>query len=292
MRSEGVGNFRRSSHRTRRVPGRNPETGGRPWLTLCIAAVVAVATGAAADRASAQEPAAAVETRVLVRVVSHDAKIIGSGVGGARVTVRELSTGRVLAQGVQEGSTGSTQKIMTEPRVRGSAVYGTEGAAGFLARLSLDEPTRVEISARGPLGTPHAEQRATTTMLLLPGHHVTGEGVVLELHGFTVEILEPPAPAAAEAGGKLPVTVRITMLCGCPTRPEGMWDSRRIRRVARLVGEKGVVSEAGLQYAGETSTYWTSLELPEPGAYTLEVTAADPERANFGIARRPVVVRR
>ena len=42
-------------------------------------------------------------TRVMIRVVAHDAKIIGSGVGGARVTVTEVETGRVLASGVQEG---------------------------------------------------------------------------------------------------------------------------------------------------------------------------------------------
>lgn len=236
------------------------------------------------------------ETRVVVRVVAHDAKLIGSGVGGARVTIRDLSSGEVLAQGVQRGSTGSTEKIMSQPRRRGSTVYATPGAARFLARLTLEEPTRVEVVGRGPLGTPHAEQRASKTLHLVPGMHVEGDGVVLELHGFTVELLEPADASVVSEGERLSVRARITMLCGCPTQPRGMWDSRRITTSVRLVedgtGDVTLVRRSALEFAGEESTYEATLDAPSAGAYTLEVVAADPERANFGAARVPVVVHR
>lgn len=240
---------------------------------------------------STPAPTDPVPTRVMVRVVAHDAKIIGSGVGGARVTIRHRETGEVLAQGVQEGSTGSTDRIMRRPHERGGTVFGTEGAAGFQATLELDEPTPVIISARGPLGTPHAEQTASASLELLPGHHVVGEGIVLTLHGFTVEILEPGTAATVPAGGELDLTVRITMLCGCPTEPGGMWDADRIERKVRLLDSEGrAVAESGLEFTGETSTYAGTLEAPDPGTYTLLVTAADADRANFGTARRTVVV--
>jgi hypothetical protein len=244
-------------------------------------------TAATADRIT-PDP---VPTRVVVRVTSNDAKVIGSGVGGARVTIRHRETGEVLAQGVQEGSTGSTERIMERPRERGATVYDTEGTAVFRATLELDGPTPVEVTARGPLGTPHAEQTASVTMVLLPGQHLEGEGVILTLHGFTVEVLEPAAATAVAAGQELAVTVRITMLCGCPTEPGGMWDARRIERSARLVDGSGdVVAETELEFTGETSTYGGSLSAPDPGAYTLLVTAADADRANVGTARRTVVV--
>ena len=134
--------------------------------------------------------AAAVPTTVTVRAVSRDAKVIGTGVGGARITIREVATGKVLAEGTQLGGTGQTPRIMTEPRPRYGTVYATEGAAAFVASIDLDRPTAVEITAEGPLKYPQATRRASKTILLVPGQHITGEGVLLEIHGFVIDIQE------------------------------------------------------------------------------------------------------
>lgn len=135
-------------------------------------------------------PAAAVPTTVTVRAISRDAKVIGTLVGGARITIREVASGRLLAEGVQLGGTGDTKKIMVEPHARGAAEYGGEGTAAFVATVDIDSPTRVEIAAEGPLGFPQAIARATKTILLVPGEHITGEGVLLEIHGFVIDIEE------------------------------------------------------------------------------------------------------
>ena len=138
---------------------------------LATQLAVALALFASTSSIGAQE-----KTQLLVRVTASDAKIVGSGVGGVRITVRELASGRVLAEGIQEGGTGNTRTIMFA-KERGGTIYDTDGAAGFLAELSIDEPTIVEIVAEGPLGTPDALRRSTKTMLMLPGQHVLGEGV-------------------------------------------------------------------------------------------------------------------
>jgi hypothetical protein len=52
----------------------------------------------------------ALPTTVVVRAIAQDAKIIGSGVGGARITIRDARSGEVLASGVQEGGTGSSTR--------------------------------------------------------------------------------------------------------------------------------------------------------------------------------------
>lgn len=225
------------------------------------------------------------DTRVMVRAVSHDAKIIGSNVGGARILIQDAETGRVLAEGVQEGSTGSTERIVRDPIARGDTVFNTEGAAGYTATLALDAPTWVDITALGPLDDPEARARTTKRMLLLPGHDVLGEGVVLVLNGFTVALEAP-----AQAGRALDVTAEVTMLCGCPTEPGGLWDADAIEVVARLVREGEVVAEAPLRYTGEQSTFGGPLTAPGPGAYTLQVLASHPERANFGLAARAVSI--
>jgi hypothetical protein len=224
-------------------------------------------------------------TRVMVRVTSHDAKIIGSGVGGARVTIRDSGTGAVLAEGTQEGGTGDTGLIMGT-RERGASVYDTDGAAGFLAELELDRPTWVEITGEGPLGTPEAMRRTTKTMLLVPGRDVLGDGIVLELLGFTVELREPAEGMALPAGRPVDVLARVTMLCGCPTSPDGLWDSNGYEIVARVMRDGRLVSETPLAYAGETSMHAATIPALDPGDVTIEVLALDEARGNFGLARR------
>lgn len=75
------------------------------------------------------------------------------------------------------------------------------------------------------------------------------------------------------------------MLCTCPTTPGGLWEADRLDVRAALRHEGRVVGEVPLRYAGEESTFEGVLPLPDAsGAFTLEVTAADPSRANFGRA--------
>lgn len=222
-------------------------------------------------------------TRVMIRVVSRDAKIIGSGVGGVRVRVVDAKTGELLAEGVQEGGTGDTQLIMSTAHGRGMKVFDTEGAAGFLAELRLNEPTIVTISAVGPLGHPQATQSASKQMLIMPGGHVEGDGVILELHGFIVEILQPEPLVPAE--GTLNVRAQVRMMCGCPLTPGGMWNSDRIAIEARLWADGKVVARAPLSFAGEASMFSGKLAVPNGQSWRdveLEVSAAQPETQNFG----------
>ena len=231
----------------------------------------------------------AVPTTVIVRAVSRDAKVLGDGVGGARITIRNADDGTVLATGMQRGETGETKRIMQEPRVRGAVVYGTEKAASFRATLDLDRPTRVEVIAEGPLKYPQAMQRASKTMLLVPGRHIEGEGVLLEIPGFIVDIV---SPATAAAGEPLRVRAKVTMTCGCPTEPGGMWNADNIAVTARAMRDGRVVAETTLLFAGETSTYEAALAPLEPGTYDVEVLASDSVAANFGRAVQRVEIAR
>lgn len=267
-----------------------PHPSLRPFRGGTLLAAILLLAGLAAPSAlRAQEP---VPTRVVVRAVSNDAKILGSGVGGARVMIRDAVTGRILASGVQEGGTGDTGAIMGD-RPRGGVVFESEGAAAFEATLRLTAPTPVVVEAEGPLGAEHALQRASTTLLLVPGHDVVGEGVVLTLHGFTVEIVE--APASIRAGDRAELRARITMLCGCPTEPGGLWDADRYDLELSLVRGDVVVADGALAFAGETSHYRGEIEIPAevaPGDYGLRVVAVDAERANAGMVVHPVRIER
>lgn len=230
-------------------------------------------------------------TRLLVRAVAHDAKIIGSSVGGARITVTDVATGTVLASGTQEGGTGNTAAIVRTPRERGARVYDTEGAAFWETTLTLSGPTRVEVAAEAPLDNKQAMQRTSKTILMVPGEDIVGEGLILELNGFAVEIEAPAEDASLQTGASLAVRAHVAMMCGCTIQPGGLWDAQRIRVVARLVRDGAVMAESTLSYAGEPSTFEGSLPLPEAGAYRLRVLALDPERANTGMAEQDITIR-
>lgn len=257
---------------------------GRIGGVAGLAGAVLLATAAGA---SAQP----VPTDVVVRAVAHDAKVVGSSVGGVRVTIREAETGRILAEGTQKGGTGDTELIMRRPHERGATVYGTSDAAAFRATLDLDGPTVVKVTAEGPLGPDHAIRSASRTLLLLPGRDVTGEGVVLELQGLVARLESPEAEASPAGGEVIPVRATVEMMCGCPVTPGGLWDADRMEVRARLTRDGRLVGETVLRYAGEPSTFEGELPVPPgKGTYELVVTAAQDDAANFGVARRAVTV--
>jgi len=153
-----------------------------------------------------------ISTKVIVRVVSRDSKVVGSGVGGAFVRIRNLETGEVLAQGKQLGGTGDTERIMNRPHRRGEILYGTPDAAFFQAEILLDKPAQVEIYTEAPLGYPHNVQRGSKTLTLIPGKHIMGEGVIIELNGLIVNILSPSPKESLKKGDKIMVKAEVRML--------------------------------------------------------------------------------
>jgi len=151
-------------------------------------------------------------TKVIVRAVSRDAKVIGSGVGGAFVRIKNLETGEILAQGKQEGGTGDTERVMVQPRRRGEPLYGTPDAAFYQAEILLDKPTQVEIFAEAPLAYPHALQKGSKTITLIPGKHILGEGLIIELNGLIVNIMSPSPKENLKKGETVLVRAEVRML--------------------------------------------------------------------------------
>jgi hypothetical protein len=230
------------------------------------------------------------ETKIMIRAIARDAKVIGTHVGGAKITVRDVATGEILAQGMQQGGTGDTDVIMKKPHTRGMTVFSAGDASGYLAVLHLEKPTVVEVSAEGPLGNAQATQRSSKTLLLVPGEDVLGEGILLEIHGFIITSLAPLPDAKLKAGSPFEVRATVTMSCGCPTEPDGLWDANKIRVVARLLRDGKVESEIPMQYAGVQNTFHVDVPVTAPGPMELQVLALDPGSANFGMTREAIAI--
>lgn len=153
-----------------------------------------------------------ITTEVIVRVTSNGAKVIGSGVGGAFVRIKNLETGELLAEGKQSGGTGDTDRIMVQPYRRGEVLYAGSEAALFQAKIPLEKPTQVEIYTEAPLGYPHALQKGSKTITLIPGKHILGDGVIIELNGLIVNTIEPSPKDGLKRGQEVVVRVEVKML--------------------------------------------------------------------------------
>jgi hypothetical protein len=190
---------REHAQRTRRREGESAmkATGG---MVIGLMAGLFVASAAWAE-----------PTRITVRVLSRDAKFVGTTMGGAHVVIRDAQTGTVLAEGLTQGGTGDTERIMKRDRKRGVPI-STEDAAKFEAVVELKEPRLLEIAAFGPVAQRQAAVRVASSQWVVPGKHLTGgDGWVLELPGLVVDVLAPPAHIAV-AGVPRAVELRANVV--------------------------------------------------------------------------------
>ncbi len=257
---------------------------------IAVASLVAIAGCVSSQGPRTSSITRPVTTKVTTHVVTHDAKLIGSAVGGVRVVIRDAATNSVLAEGVHSGSTGDTRRIMQEPRSRNDTIYTAPGGARYETSISISTPTMVDISAEGPLAYPDQMARTSKRLMLLPGRDVGGDGVVLELHGFIIDLMSPDTTQALPSSSSLNVRARVRMLCSCPTEPGGMWEVKDV--TARLIRDSTVVRETKLRYSGQQSEYTGELGRVDAGVYRLEVLAAAPASATFGFVQRRVTIAR
>lgn len=230
-----------------------------------------------------------VATEVIVRVVAHGAMVLGDEVGGARVTITDVATGQLLASGLQLGEPGDQNQIMRTPRLLEEPRYSSRPSGAFRTTLHLERPTLVEIAAQGPLSYPAAMQRASKTVLLIPGRDLRQDGIVLDLNGYIVQIEtpQPGQPLMAKDDVKLQASVRT--LSGAPVRPHGDWDSRKITIYGEVLIGNRVIERLQMHYAGAQGSFEAPFFVPSraeaPDGMTLRVVAADGTGANFGMGQ-------
>jgi hypothetical protein len=245
------------------------------------ASLLVAAAALVAGQAVLAEP-----TEIIVRVLSQDAKFIGTSMGGMRVTLRDAHSGEILASGVTQGGTGDTKRIMHESGGR-RAQLADASTAKFVATLDLEAPRLIEVEAFGPLAQAQGAHRLVSSQWVIPGKHISGgDGWLLVLPGFVVDVLAPPAHIKLDKStAKVDLRANVIMMCGCPIEPNGLWDANKYE-VKAIVSRNGVPAGTyALAYAGETSQFAGSVPVTGPGAYEIIVYAHDPINGNTGLDR-------
>lgn len=249
------------------------------WL-MVIAIFHCSAVVAAADPVS---------TDIVVRAKARDAKFIGSSIGGALVRIRDADSGALLAEGLTEGSTGNTDKIMRQPHRRYDSI--AEGAAAFKATLEIDEPVFLTVEVLAPAIKRQARVLSQTQTWLVPGKPIDGDGLIVEVPGMVVDLLGPQThQVVASADSPFEISANVVMMCGCPLTPGGLWDGSEIE-VAAIVRKNGEPYKTVPLKLQDTSTFSAPLQAKSPGVYQLLVYAYDPRTGNTGVDQTSFIVK-
>lgn len=243
-------------------------------IALCLTSIGAASTVALAE-----------PTEITVHVLSKGAKFIGTSMSGAAVQIIDVESGDVLAEGITSGSTGNTDQIMRTAHTR-NGTLSDEAAAKFVATLDIDEPRLVRLEARGPVNPEHATATVTATQWIVPGKHMSqGDGWMIEIPGLAVEALAPTANTDAALNAEISLSAKVTMMCGCPLIPGGLWDADQFQVEAIIMRDGEKIDQIALAYAGQASQFTTSYQPSQAGAYQVVIFAHQPSNGNTGLDR-------
>ncbi len=228
------------------------------------------------------------KTNLMIRAKAKDAKFIGSSIGGARILVKDAVTGAILDEGITTGSTGDTKKIMKNDWKR-SQLLSDDKTAGFTAKIDIDAPLFVTVEALAPYNKKQASVLSSTQLWVIPGKDIKGDGVVLEIPGFVVDILAPQTHERIKASEKIELSANVVMMCGCPVTEGGIWDANQYEVKAIITDADGNSNELELKSTEKPSTFGAETFL-EKGLYEVLVYAYDPETGNTGVDKTNIII--
>ncbi|MGU3374997.1 hypothetical protein [Chryseobacterium sp. M5A1_1a] len=234
----------------------------------------------------------ATETKVMIRAKARDAKFIGSSLGGAHIIVRNKLNQRILAEGKTVGSTGNTDLIMKTPKIRGNSIADDQ-TGGFLATVDIDEPTFVTIEVISPLNNKQAQAVVTTELWLIPGKNILGEGIILDIPGYIIDILNPRTHQyiALKTIKDKPFLFQanIVMMCGCVIEKGGVWNSDEIEVTGILKKDGKFVKNIDLSWVS-TNLFEGSYVINTSGNYEVVLYAYHEKTGNTGVDKVNYVV--
>ncbi len=225
--------------------------------------------------------AMATPTSLTVRVLAHDAKFVGSGVGDVQVTVRDFTSRAVLASGFITGETGNTKTLMFTPRDRDSKLCD-ESSASYTTTLDIDAPRKLLVEVDGPLSAGIDAHHASKTTWLLPGKNIDGDGLLFDSYGLIVRNYHPTPHEYTKAGIPAVIGAHVTMMCGCPVSPNTPWKSDNFTVKALIRKDGKTLVELPLNYAGRFSDFENTFTFTQPGTYQV-ITEASDNKNNQGV---------
>lgn len=234
----------------------------------------------------------ATETKIMVRAKARDAKFIGSSLGGAYVIIRNKTNQQILAEGKTSGSTGNTELMMKAAKTRESSITDAQ-TAGFLAKIDIDEPTFVSIEVVSPFNHKQAQAKVSTELWLIPGKDILGDGIILEIPGFIIDILKPRTHqyiALSSIKDKpFQFEANVVMMCGCVIEKGGVWNAEEFEVIGILKKDGKQLRDVKMTFVS-TNLFEGQTQINVSGNYELILYAYDKKTGNTGVDKINYVI--
>lgn len=245
-----------------------------------------------------------IQTQIDVRVIAKDGKYLGNDIGGALVTIHDVQTGALLASGSTNGGSGVANLMdISLPR---HAVLTVADASVFTAKLDLDQPTLIRVTAYGPQAAQQSANTVSQTQWVYPGKNITGGanggGLLLEIPGLVVQILNPPTHYLPQTAPEhIEIRANITMMCGCPIGVgHPPWHPAQFEVKAVIKQGTTIAAEDPLEYQEAEpfevpSQFAGKWRVPPnntggPAIYDIIVFAFQEKNGNTGVDRATVII--
>jgi hypothetical protein len=245
-----------------------------------------------------------ISTQVDVRVIAKDGKYLGDDIGGARVSIYDARTGELLAGGNTSGGSGLTN--LMDISLTRAQILPVDEASVFTATLDLDRPRLIRVEAHGPLAAIGSANTVSQTQWVYPGKNITGGvkggGLLLEIPGLIVQILDPPTHFLPTSAPKaIDLRANVTMMCGCPIGPNhAPWLPEQFDVTAVIEQGEDTPFEVTLEYdkhapyaaPSQFTGRWT-VPVNTSGQsqiYAITVSAFQQKTGNTGVAVATVII--
>jgi hypothetical protein len=241
---------------------------------------------------------------ITVRVQSLNGKFLGDDIGGAHVSIRDVRSRKVLAEGVTRGDNGELSTnwepgallatVLTDGKIPTAVwLHPRSKTAAFTASLDIVQPTELEITVYGPLAGLQSASRITTEQAIAPGQDI--RDVVFKLQGLIVQVMNPPTHAGFPSSqAAVTIAANVTLMCGCPisTKPFAhfavpLWRPSEFDVVAlvRVVGDRSY-TKVPLAYVPESTSHFSAMYAAQrPGDYEATIVAYQASTGNLGLGR-------
>lgn len=257
---------------------------------------------------------ASVKTCLTVRVQARGGKFLADDIGGARVTVRDVRSGAILASGVTRGNSGTlvapkklagslpqaskcvvvTPAIPAKPPQAATLaqvhwLVADPDSSRFVAELDLDQPTLVEVTVYGSLGGLQSAHTVTATTWVAPGDPGPSDpGFVMEIPGLVVQVQQPATHTKlSSVPAEIPIEANVAMMCGCPINHGEPWVPEDFEVTADIgtVGSSKRPKRVSLTFDSKTGVagrFTGSFLVKKKGYYQASLVAVQRSTGNTG----------
>lgn len=228
-------------------------------------------------------------TTITVRARAVGAKFVGSSMGGAKVIIKDAVADTMIASGFTSGSTGNTDLIMRQCHEVNDTLT-TQETAAFITTINLNEPVLANIKIFSPLNNAGAYLKSEKQIWLIPGKDILGDGIIIPVYGFVVDIISPFIHHRYTANESIDIRANVVMMCGCPVKSGGLWDADQYEIRAILLKDNKIVEQIDLKSTAEENIFENSISSLEPGNYHVQVYAFDPGTGNTGLDKTNFII--